>query len=55
MDYRSPKHVELLKVMNKILCILLDYIYTTHVYFSLAVIGGNTESACSSKYSLGHG
>ena len=31
MDYRSPKHVELLNVMNKInlqmLCILLDYIY----------------------------
>ena len=31
MDYCSPKHVELLNVMNKInhqvLCILLDYIY----------------------------
>ena len=31
MDYWSPKHVELLNVMNKInhqiLCILLDYIY----------------------------
>ena len=31
LDYLSPKHVELLNVMNKInhqiLCILLDYIY----------------------------
>ena len=31
MDYWSPKHVELLNVMNKInhqiLCILLDYTY----------------------------
>ena len=39
MDYWSPKHVELLNVMNKInhqiLCILLDYIYITiHVRLS---------------------
>ena len=37
MDYWSPKHVQLLNVMNKInyqiLCILLDYIYI--VYFSV--------------------
>ena len=37
MDYCSPKHVELLNVMNKInhpiLCILLDYIYVyIHIY-----------------------
>ena len=34
MDYWSPKHVELLNVMNKInhqiLCILLDYIYNAY-------------------------
>ena len=39
MDYRGTKHVELLNVINKInhkiLCILLDYIYTLITLFFL--------------------
>ena len=39
MEYWSPKHVELLNVMNKInhqiLCILLDYIYIVKGVFDL--------------------
>ena len=41
MDYWSPKHVELLNVMNKInhqvLCILLDYRYKTNPYWCLSL------------------
>ena len=40
MDYWSPKHVELLNVMNKInhqiLCILLDYKYIQDINFTNA-------------------
>ena len=46
MDYCSPKHVELLNVMNKInhqiVCILLDYRYT----YILERTGFNLGGGC---------
>ena len=50
MDYWSPKHVELLNVMNKInhqiLCILLDYIYIAK-WYTVHTISNMTSSSLS--------
>ena len=56
MDYWSPKHVEQLNVMNKInhqiLCILLDYRYTTS--FPSVSISLFTASDHSNLHNLNH-